>query len=280
MRSSTTIFTRRTLLTLGAAAVLLAACAGTPPAILPARPIAGSTLSLPENWHARVLVELADSIVLTLPSGDRQLQQFHRSAVFTLDVGNDGAVSLRLDSLTPPPSSDGSGGGHPTPALATWTGRADDPRVTAYHVSAGGEFAEELTSVVRILLPRYPAGGARDETSWTDSANGRVRVDIFSAMERRSTTWTMGPDRSLAVREEYEQMGNGAEGGQRVTMTSQGRRSGVYYSTVDGHLTRASLVDSAAMLISLPGSGQVVPTVRLARASVRFVSIPRDSSEK
>ncbi len=276
MQIRAVISTKRAPLTLAAAAGLLAACAGTAPANPSAQPVtSGPTLSLERNWHARALIERDDSIVLTLPSGDHQLQQFHRSAVFTLGVTSEGVVTLRLDSLTLRPADDA---GRATMLPAIWTGRVDDPRVDALRVAAGGEFAEELTSIVRQLLPRYPVGGAGTLSTWTDSATGKVRVDIFSATERRSAVWTTGPNGTLTLREEYEQMGSGTQGGQRLAMTSQGRRSCTYYSTPSGIPVTASLADSSTMLITILGSKQMVPTVRFGRTTVRFVSIPGDSS--
>jgi hypothetical protein len=270
------ISTKRAPLTLAPIAALLAACAGTPPPNPSAQAVAAPTLSLERNWHARAIIERDDSIVLTLPSGDHQLQQFHRSAVFTVGVNDDGVVTLRLDSLTLRPPSDDAGR---APTLeAVWTGRIDDPRVDALHVAAGGEFAEELTSIVRQLLPRYPVGGAGTLSTWTDSATGKVRVDIFNATERRSAVWRAGPGGTLALREEYEQMGSGSQGGQRLTMTSQGRRSCTYYSTPAGIPVTASLVDSSTMLITVLGSKQMVPTVRFGRTAVRFVPISGDRS--
>lgn len=264
--------------------MIFAACAGAPPVAPPVRPIGDPAISLRENWHATVLVERDDSIILMLPSGDRQLQQFHRSAVFTLSVAGDGTVSLRLDSLAVLPPQDGASA---IPILAAWTGRADDPRVNALRVSAGGDPADELTALVRNLLPRFPVGGGHAQTKWSDSATGNVRVDIFTANERRVATWTAGTlSRAAAgsglpvsVREDYEQFGSGQQGGHRFTMTSQGSRSGMYYSTIDGRLTSAQLTDSASMLISLPDTRQVVPTMRYGRASVRFVGISRDAFE-
>lgn len=283
MSAAATISAKRTLLRL-APAVVLAACAGAPPVAPPLQPIGGPTISVEKNWHVRVLVERDDSIVLVLPSGDRQLQQFHRSAVFTLGTDGDGTVSLRLESLTVLPTDVAA---HATPLVAAWTGRADDTRVNALHVSAGGALADELTALVRNLLPRFPAGGAHAQTTWTDSAAGKLRVDIFTANERRAATWTAGrfnrdaTGTSLAVRvrENYEQLGTGWQGGQKITMTSQGSRSGLYYSTNNGRLTSAQLTDSANMLISIPDTRQVVPTRRYSRASVRFIPISRDSSE-
>ena len=264
---------------------LVAGCAGASPAAPAARPDGGPTIARQEGWRARVLFERDDSIILTLPAGNRQLQQFHRSAVFILGVSGDGQVTLRLESLTVRPRE---ANGRDTPIAASWTGRADDPRVNALRVSSGGDVADELTAVIRNLLPRFPAGGAHSESTWSDSAAGRVRVDIFNADERRQAIWTAGAvthdatGTSLPVklREDFEQLGTGSQGGQKITMTSQGSRSGTYYYTIDGRLSSARLLDSATMLISIPSTRQVVPTLRFGRASVRFIPIARDTSEE
>ena len=270
---------------------LSAACASTPPTAAPVPVAAGSTMSLQPNWRARVTVDVDDSIVLALPSGEKQLQQYHRTAVFALEVAGDGGVSLRLDALTTHPSLPASlpaATGMVPSATATWTGRADNPSVNAFRVQTGGDRAEELTAVVRRLLPRFPASGVRPETTWTDSATGNVRVDIFNANERRQATWAVGPfgggegDTGVIVRmrETFEQMGTGSQSGQKITMTSQGSRSGTYHSTKGGRLLSAFMVDSASTLISLPDTRQVVPTVRLSRTAVQFIPVPRDRSEE
>jgi hypothetical protein len=234
-------------------------------------------ISLRDGWHATVLVQRDDSIILTLPSGDRQLQRFERRAGFTLTMDGDGRVSLRLDSLISKPKS-----GNPAaiPVGATWSGRASDAHVDAMRVSGGGDPAAELTAVVRGLLPRLPEGGVRARMSWVDSSTGDVRVDIFRASEHRMASWSAGTLSERAgsnvlpvlVREDFEQLGDGMQGGRKLTMTSQGRRSGTYYVTPDGRVSGAELADSVAMLISLPDRRQVVPTMRYARTSVRFLS--------
>ena len=282
MHWSTVSAAQRALVRLAPTA-MLAACAGGPPATPTARSPGDTMLALAENWHAKVLVERDDSIVLTLPSGYRQLQEIHRRAGLTLGIAGDGTASLRLDSLAVSPLDRERPA---APSLVSWTGRADDQRINAYRVSAGGEFAAELTSFVGNLLPRIPIGGVRPQMTWTDSAAGTVRVDIFSANERRSARWTAGAlhgdgtgaSRSVQVEESYEQVGSGSQNGHRITMTSQGSRSGIYYFTRNGRLTGAQLADSATMLISLPDTRQMVPTIRYGRTSVQFIPIPRDHS--
>lgn len=266
---------------------LVVACSHQPPANEPA-PAGGprpSGISLQDGWHATVLVQRNDSIILTLPSGDRQLQRFERNAGFTMMMDGDGRVSLRLDSLTFRPRTGNRQ--EATPVGATWTGRAGDAHVNAMHVTGGGDPAAALTAVVRNLLPRLPIGGVRARMMWADSSTGDVRVDIFKASEHRTATWSSGALSQRAgagvlpvlVREDFEQLGDGQQGGRKITMTSQGRRSGTYYLTTDGRVSGAQLDDSVAMLISIPDTKQVIPTMRYARTTVRFIPTPHHESE-
>lgn len=266
---------------------LVAACSHQPPTNEPA-PASGprsNGISLRDGWHATVLVQRNDSIILTLPSGDRQLQRFERSAGFTMMMDGDGRVSIRLDSLTSRPRT--ANGQGTTPVGATWAGRAGDARVNAMRVTGGGDPAAELTAVVRNLLPRLPAGGIHARMTWADTSTGDVRVDVFKASEHRTAAWSSGVVSQRAgsgvlpvlVREDFEQLGDGQQGGRKITMTSQGRRSGTYYLTTDGRVSGAQLDDSVAMLISIPDTRQVVPTMRYARTIVRFIPAPHDESE-
>lgn len=261
-------------------AVWLAACSGQPPTSQPA-PATGedksahAAIMLRDGWHARVLVDRDDSIILTLPSGDRQLQQFERRAAFTLAMDGSGRVSIRLDSFSFHPRAPEDAG---VTAGASWAGQPTDPALNAMRVVSGGSSAAELTAVVRALLPRLPVGGVHARMNWSDSAAGSVRVDIFSANERRTASWTSGSlsaradGQVLAVklREDFEQLGDGQQGGRKMTMTSQGRRSGTYYLTSGGEISSARLDDSVAMLISIPSTRQVVPTIRYGRTMVRY----------
>jgi hypothetical protein len=266
--------------------VLVAGCAHRPPSTepVPAGGHATNGIRFQDGWHATVLVQRDDSIILTLPSGDKQLQRFDRRAGFTLAMDGDGSVSLRLDSLTLRPRT---GTAPAVPMGVTWTGRASDAHVDALRVSGGGDPAAELTAVVRSLLPRLPAGGVHARMRWADSSTGNVRVDIFKASEHRTAAWSSGAisDRPggrvlpVLVREDFEQLGDGQQDGRRLTMTSQGRRSGTYYLTSDGRVSGAQLDDSVAMLISIPATKQVVPTMRYGRTTVRFIPLGRDESE-
>jgi hypothetical protein len=269
-----------------AATATLVACAGNPartgvPAPEPGRrlPPAPSAISLRDHWDARVVVEREDSIILTLPSGDKQLQRFTRRGNFTLAVDDGGRYTLRLDSLVVRPRSTGE----TAPLGAMWKGQVTDARVGATQVTEGGDAAATLTAMVRNLLPRLPADGFRAGARWADTSEGKVRVDIFSGSERRTAEWTVGSlgdhdgveSMPVRVRETFEQLGDGNQGGRKITMTAQGRRQATYYLTTEGRISHAALEDSVAMLISIPATRQVVPTIRYGRTTVRFLPLAR-----
>ncbi len=259
----------------------IAACAPSSPPPTP-HPIAGRggsytpPMALHSDWHATAQLERTDSIVLTLPSGDRQLQRYTRRAVFAIDVARDGHVLVRLDSLATTPAEPN----RDDPVGATWSADLDNSQIDGVHLEQGGDAAARLTRMVRDLLPTLPSGGAQSNTTWSDSSQGHVRVDVFNANERRIDTWSAGALTQhegtavlpVRMRESFEQLGDGSESGTRMTMTAQGRRSAVYYVTRAGQLTSAEVNDSVAMLISVPANRQVVPTQRFARTSVRYLT--------
>ena len=224
------------------------ACAGTAPPPAPSAAIAPDAIALRPGWRSTVIAERDDSIVLTLPSGDRQLQRIHRVATFTLSTGPTGAVSTHLDSVRSEPS----GGGAP-----------------------------ELASLVQQLVPRLPASGARPNSSWSDSARGPTSIDIFKVTERRNAAWTSGALTRAAggqtlpirLREEFEQIGSGSRDDQRLTYTSQGRRTGTYYLNSSGRLTSAQLRDSSTISIGVPASKALMSGTRVTRTEIRFVPV-------
>lgn len=264
-------------------ALALSACASSPPRSQPAPtpPLAvrgARSITLKENWRATVIVDRDDSIILTLPSGDHQLQHFARHAGLTLLVDGGGKYSLRLDSMTVRPRNAGDS----VASGASWNGVTSDDRFNPLRVSQGGDAADRFSSVIRGVMPRLPAAGVHAEQRWSDTASGTVRMDIFNAQERRTSQWTVGAavDRGsgrvlpIRVREDFEELGDGSQGGRKMSMTAQGRRSGTYYLTSDGRVGSAQLSDSVAMLISIPSTKQVVPTIRYGRTSVRFILAP------
>lgn len=237
-------------------------------------------LALRNGWQSTVVVDRSDSIMLTMPSGDHQVQRYRRQAGFTLSVDRDGAVLVRLDSLR-------TGGVADSDNLvgSTWSGELDDPGVSQLHLS-GKSAANALTPLVRSLLPRLPAGGAAPRAAWNDSGSGRSWSDIFTVSERRTAKWSAGAvsghDSSAVVpvrlSEEFEQIGDGTQDGRKLTMTAQGGRSGTYYVTSGGIVRHAELRDSAAVSVGVPETRQVMSGVRFTRTEIRFISPSADRS--
>jgi hypothetical protein len=255
----------------------LAACSSSPPPA-PPRPAPAANargIRLRENWRATVIVDRDDSIVLTMPTGAHQLQHFRRVAGLTLVLTPNGEATLRLDSMRTMPASAFDG---PVPVGAEWSGRAGDAAIDALRVRSGGTAAAELTPLVRGVLPRLPASGAEPRTTWTDTGTGGTRSDIFNLNERRTAKWSAGVINGgttpIRVSEEFEQLGNGSShDGQKLTMTSQGRRTGTYYVYSDGRIALASLLDSAAVSIGVPQTRQVMSGTRYVRTEIRFIPV-------
>jgi hypothetical protein len=243
----------------------------TAPGAAPAR--GPERVALRGGWNATLRYRRQDSIILALPSGDRQVQQLGSTARFTLNLGAGSTVSVRLDSLgfTPPVT------GTAAVAGVIWSGRLTGSRVGDLTTSRTGPLIADLGPAVEGLFPRLPVGGVEAGMRWTDSATVSRQVDIFSTIEDRHAQWAAGQPvmrdglrvLPLTVREVVEQRGEGTQGGRTMRMTAQGIRSSTYYLTMDGRLDGLVQRDSIAMLISIPSARQVVPTVRIGRVEVK-----------
>ena len=225
--------------------VTIGACSATPPLGAPGTVSGAGGVLLQPGWRSTVLVERTDSIVLTLPSGDRQLQYSRRTTGLTVTIGSHGEVGVHVDSTR--------------------------------SVPADGVAAPDLSGLARVLLPRLPEAGARPNATWRDSATETVPADIFKfkVTERRTATWSTGAitDHTMPVRvsEDFEQLGNGLQDARRVSITANGRRTGSYYARDDGRILRATLRDSSAMSIGIPDAKQVLSGTRLTRTEIRFI---------
>ena len=239
-----------------------------------AKPAAGA-IALSTLWQSRVLLERRDSLILTLPNGGKQLQRLGRNALFTLRIEGKN-LTVTLDSLQLiPASAEASREAVGT----TWTGWLGAyGKLENFTASRGGVLVEELTQTVASLLPRLPRGGARPGDRWADTSKKNIRVEIFRTDDQRTGQWRVAAamDREgirvipVQVREAFEQIGRGSSAGRNMTMTAQGVRSAQYYMTLDGRVEVATVVDSAAKLITIPGSQQSIPTMQYSRTLIRF----------
>ena len=240
----------RTAIALGFLATI-GACASSSPAMEPSPvPVASDAFMLRRDWRTTVIAERDDSIILTMPSGDHQLQRIHRVATFTLTTAANGAVSIHLDSVRTEPV--GSSGG-----------------------------AQDVAGLVQQIVPRIPNTGARPNSLWLDSANGPTSTDIFKVSERRNGTWSTGnltrvsggQTMAVRLREDFEQIGSGSNDRQLLTYTSQGRRTGTYYVESGGRLLSAQLRDSATISIGVPATRGVMSGTRVTRTEIRFIPL-------
>lgn len=243
-----------------------------------ATPTAGA-ITLSSLWQSRVRVERRDSLVLTLPSGGKQLQRLGRTLVVTLTVEGK-TVRATLDSFQLAPAAPEAA----REAIGTvWTGTLGAyGRLENLTASRGGILVEELTQSIAMLLPKLPRGGARPGDQWADTSAATIRVEIFRTDDRRTGQWRVGQatDREgirvipVQGREAFEQIGRGNSAGRNMTMTAQGSRSAIYYMTMDGRVEVASVSDSAAKLITIAGSQQSIPTMQFSRTLIRYRPVP------
>ncbi len=266
--------------TLGCGGNRAPATAPRPAASIPSRP---AMLLLSPSWQSRVRLERADSIILTLPGGESQVQLLTRRASFTLTVGPRAAVTVRLDSLAMSPAP----GSASLPLIGTvWTGRMLGTGVEWQTTAGAGPVVEDLSADVQGLFPRLRPGGVVAGLHWADTAMTKGRVDIFETSQRLTTQWTAGSDTTIAGAELLpllatgllEQSGRGSAAGVAMTMTGQGIRSHTYYLSENGQIRMVDRRDSVAVLISIPSSRQIVPTVRWIRSRAIFVPLARDEA--
>ena len=263
---------------LGAAACSKSTPPVTRPAPRDATPARPAATRLTTQWQSRVLLEQRDSLVLTLPTGSKQVQRLGRQARFSLTVAN-GNFTVRLDSLRLAPASEEVSR---EAVGATWTGKLGAfGRLEAMSASKGGILVEELTTVVAALLPTLPRGGASAGEVWADTTNRTIRVEIFRADDRRIARWRANTATEIQglrlvpvqLREEFEQIGRGVSSGREMNMTAQGSRTGAYFMTLDGRVERATFADSITKLITIPSTRQSIPTMQYSRTQISYTPL-------
>ncbi len=273
----------RTSPSLLAAAMLATACGGgsaaparrPAPAPQPAANAAPAPISLATGYRATALMERSDSIILTLPTGDKQVQRMGRHARFTIDVRRDGAVRVRLDSLALKPST----GGREHDAVGTvWQGQLTAGGLGTLRTSASNPLVADLGERVRDFFPTIPGDGVLPGVHWADTSDATRHVEIFEAQEHRVRQWeavARGTRLGVVVQpvrltEHYEQLGAGQQAGREMRMSAQGSGTTTYYLLITGLIDAVVQTDSASRLITIPSTRQVVPTVQVTRTTVMF----------
>ncbi len=217
----------------------------------------------------RYLLERRDSIAVTMPSGESQLQLSANLAWATLtwtatDTGT--RVSAVVDSLLPDP-------GLPLPfeqvdsALqARWTFfRMPNGRITDLTGGPASLRGDQIRDQLVLLFPPLPLGGARPASSWADSAVFPTRVSAFEATEQASVqvqAAALGGPRgslSLVVLRNRTVGGAGTQFGQAITVRAAGSDTLNVILGLDGSVRSAAGTRVVSLVVELPAIGQAVP---------------------
>ena len=121
---------------------------------------------------------------------------------------------------------------------------------------------EQITEVVRLLLPSLPKGGLKAQDLWTDSTSYPVEVDAFQALEsttRRSRAMPLGGGSGVTVEEQVTRTGRTTQAGQGMTMTATGRRTVSYELTPEGWVRALTGRDSLELRVTVSATGQLIP---------------------
>lgn len=229
-------------------------------------------------------VHRRDSLVLEL-SAAPQTQTFERTAyvrVAVTDASGGSRVVVSLDSLRTEPGSAVPRDSLAPPDGSRWTATLSPTGLlTDIVASDTSPVSDRLRSVLPLLFPRLPDGGARVGASWSDTTDSRLRVNAFDAKEQaivhsRATALDgQGAGRTLTIESDgtYTQTGKGSPFGQPMEMRASGTRHGIAHLGLDGALLDAEGSDTGDLTINVPEVGQSVPAHRTS--SYRITALSR-----
>lgn len=251
----------------------------------PARPELGRTetvLSYPRTGAGISHYAFArrDSIVLTMPSGEEQVQTMARTAYLTLtwiaaDSGT--RITTTIDSMVAD-----SGLTIPMQVLDSARGT----RWTALRPPLGGLvnitgnrtslLGDQIRDQLALLFPRLPADGVRPGLQWTDSTAAPARVSAFEANETSLTSSTAGELLTtggvpIQVAITRSAAGEATQFGQTITVNSTGSDTLDYQFEKDGRISLVSGRRQTSLVVELSAIGQKVPASENSSISMRLL---------
>lgn len=283
------------------AAVLLlgAACAGSAPSAPAPRPSPGpvyrpnidpgrtdspaeASIRYPSSGGgiSRYLLARRDSIAVTMPSGESQVQVSASTAFATLtwtaaDSGT--RISATVDSLVADPDLPLPFAQIDSAHQARWTFfRAPNGRITDVSGGPVSLRGDQVRDQLLLLFPPLPDGGARPGGSWSDSAFVPARVSAFEATEQAAVVAQAAPlsglrgSLSVSVVRTRTASGEGTQFGQTITVLATGVDSLDVLLALDGRVQSASGTRVTDLVVDLSAIGQSVPAhqVSFLRASL------------
>jgi hypothetical protein len=218
---------------------------------------------------SRYLLQRRDSIAVTMPSGESQLQASASSAFATLTwAATDSGtwITATVDSLLPDPDLPLPFEQVDSAQQARWTFvRAASGRITELAGGPASLRGDQIRDQLVLLFPPLPVGGARPGITWADSAMFPTRVSAFEATEeaviQARAAALPGPRGSLGVTVVRTRTASGAstQFGQAITVRASGSDTLEVTLGLDGSVQRAVGTRVVDLVVELPAIGQAVP---------------------
>ena len=188
------------------------------------------------------------------------------------------AAAVLVDAVT----LEGDAGGMGTAA------EASGARLTGHFGSSGSRFVREddttphealdqLTLSLHQVLPSLPPGGARPETTWTDTTvvTGRVAgvpVTVISQTANRAGPWDRldgVPLLRVTRSTTYTLAGEGSPAGSWIALRGQGVNHTEQVLDSAGGVVHGVLADTLRLEIEVGGTGVVIPVVQTRADTLR-----------
>jgi len=191
---------------------------------------------------------------------------------FTVD-----SVKVDSGSQFPPQINIAAAKGYRVTGRLTPTGEFTNPIPSDSNAAA---MLGNLLPRFRSFLPRLPSGGARPDTTWTDStttteAAGGSTITTHVLSRRAATTWEdRGSVRALRIEisATYQFSGTGEQGGAAFTIDGSGMGNGIQYLATDGRYLGGESHDSTNLTIDLPLQGISIPRRQTANTTVTLLT--------
>ena len=289
-----TMFARRS--TVPVTVLLLAACASgatvetapTPepkpgePTVPVSNPGKGRAISFRAVRSAPYRIERHDSLTLQYEGGASQNQVRDRTAFVRLTLADAPAgggfrVTIVLDSLLAtengmPAPFDSIAVARGTQWTATLTPAGE---LQEFQANRSSLLGDELASTLRLLLPKIPQGGVRENMAWSDTTRYQLVADAFPGTETAAISYqATATDQGIALASEgtYTRSGTRKQAEQELEMTASGSRKATHRISQEGTLVSATGSDAGDMTISVPAVGQTVPVEQTSTYTITSLS--------
>lgn len=217
----------------------------------------------------RYALERRDSIAVTMPSGESQLQMSAGTAYATLTwTATDSGTQIRatVDSLVPDRDFPLAFAQVDSAQQARWTFfRGPGGRISQLTGGPASLRGDQIRDQLVLLFPPLPESGARPGLAWSDSAAFPTRVSAFEATEqaavRVNAAAMAGPRGSLGltVFRDRSASGTGTQFGQTITVRATGADTLDVVLGLDGRVAAVTGVRVTDLVVDLPAIGQAVP---------------------